>query len=347
MLAVRLHGPRDIRFDELPASEAGPSQVVVRPIWCGLCGTDVKQYLGTHPAQPGHPEPYPFILGHEFSARVVDVGPDVNHVEVGDCITVLPLRHCGNCLECWEGQFHLCRNKEWSGLGAASGGLAEEVVLDVYQATPAGRLSDEQAAVVEPAAVALNAVMSAPVRPGDIVLVAGLGPIGALALLAAQAAGATAVYVSEKNLRRSSRVGELGGVLLGDSFENQSEQLLTVTQGRGADVAVDCTGAAAALDACVKLVRPGGTVVVPSVHREAPRVDVLQMTRKSLTMVGSVGYSRSVWQRTIELIASGTLPAERVVTSRISRDEVVPKGLEALTQADQSEIKILVRVDKE
>lgn len=348
MQAVRLHGPGDLRFDEVPAlPEPGPDQVIVQPTWCGLCGTDMKYYLGKHPSRPGEPDPYPFVMGHEFSARVVALGRDVHGVSSGDRVAVLPLRHCGKCAECWEGRFHHCRSKQWTGLGAASGGLCDLTLLEAYQATRINGLSEQQAALVEPAAVALNAVTAAGVEAGDSVLIAGAGPIGMLALFASTVAGASAVYVLETNPARAKRVADMGGIPVSGELEGWLEQLMAATHGRGVDIAIDCAGVEAALASCFAAVRPGGVVAVPSVHREAPRVDVLQITRKSVALVGSIGYSRSVWRRTIDLIAGGRLPVERVVTSRIPRPDVLSAGLEVLSAPQQSELKILVRVLQE
>ncbi len=346
MIGVRLHGPRDVRFDDLPRPDRpAEHQVIVAPIWCGLCGTDVKYYLGKHPVRPGLTRPEPFILGHEFSARVVEVGSAVDHVAVGDRVAVLPLLHCGNCVDCWEGRFHLCQRKQWTGLGASSGGLADAALVEAYQATPLGDLSDEEGALVEPAAVAMNAVLLARVRPGDTVLVVGAGPIGSLVVLASQVAGAAKTFVAETNSLRGEQVKALGATWLGSEGAPLRSVILEFTGGNGVDVAVDCAGSPASLGLCMDAVRAGGVIAVPSVHGVQPQVDLLGMTRRTLTMIGSLGYTRSTWLRTMSLIASGALSVGRVVTSRIVRSHVVDQGLELLAAPVQGETKVLVRID--
>jgi (R,R)-butanediol dehydrogenase/meso-butanediol dehydrogenase/diacetyl reductase len=244
----------------------------------------------------------------------------------------MPLRHCGACALCRRGEFSLCPNKRWTGLGAEWGGLAECALVADYQLSRLAGVPAETGALVEPAAVATNAVERAGVRPGDAVLVVGCGPIGALVILAAVAAGAASVVLVEPNAARASRAEALGA----------EPRLPDQVQAGEADVAFDCAGSGDSLASCVSAVRPGGTVCVPAVHRGSATVDVRAITRANLSLVGSLGYTRIVWDRTLELIRARRLPVERVVTSRIASDEVVERGFAALANPSHAELKVLV-----
>lgn len=351
MRAARLYGPGDIRLDEVLAPPApGPLQAVVSPLWSGICGTDLKEYAGhggsaeTRPHQLTGYHGLPIVLGHEFSARVVTVGAEVGHVSPGDEVAVYPLLHCGQCEACLRGDYQICRIKAWNGLSSPWGGFGEQVLAEHYQLTPLAGIPATAGAVIEPAAVALNAVERARVAPGDSVFVAGAGAIGALALLAARAAGAACVHVFDPNPGRAALVERLGGIPVpADAGDDIPGYLRGRTGGLGVDVAIDAAGRPQSVDAAVASVRPGGTVGVPSVHPGPVTVDVRRLTRDDLTITGTVGYSRAAWDRTVAMVRSGSYPVEQVVTSKVALCDIKTRGFDVLSQPS-SELKILVQV---
>src|SRR4051794_17429180 len=216
MRAVRFHDRRDIRVDDVaePVEPVG-HEVLLRPRTCGICGTDLHEYVAGPIVTPTTPHPLtgaqnPQILGHEFSADVLDVGPDVRTVKAGDRVAIMPLAYCGQCFYCLRGLNHLCERMGCVGLSWAWGGMGELATVLEYQVAviPDG-LTYEQGALIEPAAVAVYGVERGRVRPGDHVLVTGGGPIGALAVLAARAAGAASVYLSEPNPERRAHAQKL------------------------------------------------------------------------------------------------------------------------------------------
>lgn len=353
MKAVRLYGAGDVRIDEVPgAPEPGPGEAMVAPLWAGICGTDVKEFTGHGGSVAREPHPLtgaglPLVLGHEFSARVVALGSPVDGVAVGDEVAVMPLQHCGRCLACLQGEYPHCVVKAWTGLSSPWGGFGERALVQAYQLTPLHGIPAPAGAVVEPAAVALHAARRAGVGSGDTVFVAGAGGIGALTVLAAKALGASALYVHEINPERAALVAALGGTVVPeDARDDVAAYLRDRTGGLGVHTAIDCAGRPGALEVCVAAVRAGGTVGIPAVHPGPTDVDVRRMTRDDLTVVGSVGYSRDSWERTVLLVRAGVLPVERVVTSRIELDEVVDRGFEVLAKPS-AEVKILVRVNDE
>src|SRR5438445_1499174 len=153
MRAVRVHGSHDIRIDEVPEpGKPGPSEILVAPRWGGLCGTDVKEYVGPVGSVPDQPHPLtgackPLILGHEFSANVVAVGSAIANVRPGDRVAVMPLHYCGACPLCLRGDFILCPQKAWLGISDRWGGFGDLAMVQSYQVTRLGSLTDEQGAV--------------------------------------------------------------------------------------------------------------------------------------------------------------------------------------------------------
>ena len=353
MRAVRVHGLRDIRIDEVPEPGApGPSEILVAPRWGGLCGTDVKEYVGPVGSVPDQPHPLtgackPLILGHEFSANVVAVGSAIANVRAGDRVAVMPLRYCGACPLCLRGDFILCPQKAWLGISDRWGGFGDLAMVQSYQVTKLGSLTDEQGAVVEPAAVSLNAVLRGGVASGDTVLIVGCGPIGSLAILASRVAGAARIYVFEPNPKRAAIALQLGAAAnLEGERSKQVQQIRDLTNGMGVDVAIDCAGKAGTVNLCIESVRPGGVVSVPSVHPGSMEIDIRSVTRKPVSVLGSLGYTQEAWDRTVALIAAGRYPVERVVTSRTPRDEIVTGGFEALIDPGRGELKVLVEVNR-
>src|SRR3954452_7583571 len=216
MRAVRFPAARDIRVEDVPEpGEPQHHEVLIRPRTCGICGTDLHEFVAGPIVTPVEPHPLtgaqnPQILGHEFSADVVAIGEDVRTVSAGDRVAVMPLAYCGQCYFCVRGLNHLCERMGCVGLSWAWGGMGElATVLEYQVARIPEDLSYEQGALIEPAAVAMYGVERGRVGPGDHVLITGGGPIGALAVLAAKAAGAAAVYLSEPNARRRAHAEKL------------------------------------------------------------------------------------------------------------------------------------------
>lgn len=346
MKAARIHGLKDVRLDDVPhPGGPGPFEVLAAPIWCGLCGSDLKSYLGNGVGADGPLR----VMGHEFSAVITAVGEGVDKGRVGEHICAMPLEHCGHCLDCHRGDFELCPSRSFLGLygdSALGGGLGDLVLLKDYQAIPLDGLTDEQGALVEPAAVAMNAIIDAGVGPGHTVLVVGCGSIGSLVILAAHAAGAALVVASEPNRGRAAMASKLGALVLEPGDEaSQLEQLhSSVGPRRPVDIAFDCAGKAGALELCLGAVKTGGRISVVAGRRNAPPIDIGQLQQLPAAMIGSLAYTRHAWDRTLALIRSGKFPIEQTITSRIQRDSIVSEGFEALLDPDGAELKILVSV---
>jgi (R,R)-butanediol dehydrogenase/meso-butanediol dehydrogenase/diacetyl reductase len=349
MRALRFHAARDLRVEEVdePAGP-GPNDVVVRIAACGICGTDLHEYVAGPIVTPVEPHPLtgaqnPQILGHEFAGDVVAIGADVTSVGEGDRVAIMPLAYCGTCTYCRRGLQHLCATMGCVGLSHAWGGMAHLATVAEYQVVRLPEaVSYQQGALIEPTAVAAYGVERGGVAPGDRVLITGGGPIGALAALCAHAAGASTVYVSEPNAARRARAEALGVATVLDPTAVEVPELLhEETGGVGVDVAIECSGHPGGFAAAIASLRKRGTLAQTGLFVGEATVEPMLWSLNDLTIVGTWCYSVYDFDRIAAQIAAGSLPVERVVTSTVTLDDA-PDAFAMLASGTADEIKVLV-----
>jgi (R,R)-butanediol dehydrogenase/meso-butanediol dehydrogenase/diacetyl reductase len=349
--AARYYGKGDIRVEDVAEAQIRePDDVLIAPFYCGICGTDLHEYAVGPIVTPTSPHPLtgvtlPQTLGHEFSARVVEVGPAVRDVRPGDRVAIMPAIVCGRCRYCRRGQGHLCVQFACTGLSAETGGMAELAVVKEYQvARLPDEVSDLEGAVVEPAAVAAYGVERAGVTGGDVVLVTGAGPIGVLSAMYASAAGASSVIISEPNKNRAALAARLDIGHVVDPTTGALDDLVgELTGGDGVDLAVECSGSTPGLSSCVTLTRKRASIVQTGLHTKPASLDAMALSEKDLTLYGSWCWNTTDWPRIIRLIATGQYPVAKAVTAEIPLDDVVPRGFDTLIDPQGDELKVLVR----
>ena len=349
MRAARFHGKSDIRVEDVdvPAVRAD-DDVLVEVLFCGICGTDLHEYMVGPIVTPTTPHPLtgatlPQTLGHEFSARVVETGSDVSDVAVGDRVAIMPAIVCGRCHYCRRGLGHLCVKFACTGLSAETGGLAQYALLKDYQvSTLPDEVSDVAGAVVEPACVAAYGIDRAGVRGGDVVLVTGAGPIGILSAMYASAVGAATVVMAEPNPNRAAlaRAMDIGPVLDPTSGELAS-YLADLTHGLGVDVTAECSGSTPGLTTALNNTRRRGSVVQTGLHTKPATIDAMALSEKDISLIGSWCYLITDWPRIIRLIASQKYPVQKVVTAQIPLEKVVSQGFDVLVDPQGDQLKVL------
>jgi len=353
MKAARFHGALDVRIEDVqgPRRELAPGEILLRNTMGGICGTDLHEYKEGPIATRTVPHPIsrvanPTIMGHEYAGMVEGVGLGVSKVVPGDRVSVQPHHFCGLCAPCLSGRQQLCVNRMSAGFSWPWGGLAEYSLLGEAQvALVPASMSDAAAALVEPAAVALHAVSSAPVRMGDTVFVAGGGPIGQLAGMAARTLGAGTVVLSETNSGRRERARSLGFDHVFDPRTDTVSDVLSSVGPGLAQVALECSGIQAGLDACLDAVAIGGTVIQTAMHTAPASIDLARsITRRDVTLRGVLCYSLTSWPLIISLINAGRMPVEEVLTSTIALDDLVQGGFERLSNSESGEVKIMIAI---
>ena len=357
MKALRFHAAKDLRVEEIPAPGApGPGQVLIENRFCGICGTDLHEYAYGPIFIPKEPHPFtgvhgPQVLGHEFGGVVKAVGEGVTHVKLGDRVSVQPLimPRSGDYFAA-RGLFHLSTQLALAGLSWGSGGMAQEALLNDYNVEPIpAELSDEEAAMIEPTAVAVYACDRAGIRAGESVLITGAGPIGILTAMAARAAGATQLFISDLNDTRLSLAREILGEVrtINPRQEKVGDVLRAATEGGvGCDVAIECVGNEHALKNCVDAVRKQGVVVQTGLHPGESPLGWFDVTFKDIDIRGAWAYPTHYWPRVARLIASGAIPAKKIVTKRIALADAVKEGFDQLLDPAGTQLKILIDLSR-
>ncbi|MCK4204887.1 2,3-butanediol dehydrogenase [Brucella pituitosa] len=357
MRALRFYAAKDLRVENVPPpadpdSNLEPDQVLIENRYCGICGTDLHEYAYGPIFIPTEPHPFtkataPQILGHEFGGVVKSVGSNVTHVKVGDRVSVQPLimPRAGDYFAD-RGLYHLSTSLALAGLSWHSGGMAELALLNGYnvQLIP-DDLSDEEAALIEPTAVAVYACDRGGVTAGNSVLVTGAGPIGILTAMAARAAGASQVFLSDLNdIRLQLAREKLGDVrTINPKSENVGEVVRAETEGNvGCDVAIECVGNEHALKNCTDAVRKQGVVVQTGLHPHENPLNWFDVTFKDIDIRGSWAYPTHYWPRVARLIASGQIPASKIVTKTIALEDAVVEGFDRLLDPAGTQLKILI-----
>ncbi|MFB9377290.1 2,3-butanediol dehydrogenase [Kineococcus gynurae] len=349
MKALRFHGPGDVRVDEIDEPTVRPGTVKIAVAWCGICGTDLHEFLEGPIFVPadGHPHPLsgetpPVTLGHEFSGTVEELGEGVEGLAVGDGVVVEPYFVCDDCDPCRSGNYNLCTRMGFIGLAGGGGGLGEKVVVDARWVHPVGDVPLDQAALVEPLAVGHHAVERSGVQAGQTAFVGGAGPIGLLLAAVLKGIGVRTV-LSEVSSARKEKARETGvaDLVLDPTVDDVPARVAELTGGRGADVAFECAGVDAVLDLCLEVVRPAGVVVNVSIWGHRPVVDVATIVLKEIDLRGTIAYRRD-HAATIELVASGRVDPAPFITARIALEEVVEEGFDTLVHRKDTAVKILV-----
>jgi len=353
MRALRFHAARNLLVEDIadPADVAA-DEVVVENRFVGICGTDLHEYADGPIFVPKEPHPLtgsfgPQVLGHEFGGVVRKVGEDVKHVSVGDRVSVQPfIAPRGGDYYTDRGDFQLSDTMALAGLSWIGGGMAEQALLKGYNVYKVpDELSDEDAALVEPTAVAVYACDRGRVKQGDAVLVTGAGPIGLLTLLAARAAGAVQLFLSDINETRLELAREIvpGVVTINPKEESVGDVVRGATEGGvGCDVALECVGNTLALQACVDAVRKQGVVVQVGLHKGEAPVNWFNVVYKDIDIRGSWAYPGQIWPRVMRLIASGQIPARKIVTKTVTLADAVKDGFDPLLDPAGTQLKILI-----
>ncbi|MBT3374339.1 MAG: alcohol dehydrogenase catalytic domain-containing protein [Lentisphaerae bacterium] len=306
-----------IEVRDVPEPTPGPGEVKIKVEACGICGSDIHVRHDSFPYWP------PVILGHEFTGTVVELGPDCQHATLGDRIVAEPhTLACGQCALCRTGNVQICPSKRSPGWGI-DGGMAEYICYpERLLHTIPDDMSWDQAAVVEPTANAVtDLLLNTRVTPGDTVVVLGPGPIGLMSAMVARAAGATQVIIIgtpgdvDLRIRAANELGFADTVVLGE--QDPIAFVEERTNGLGADVVVECSGAPKGIASTVDFVRKRGKICAIGLTGNRPvELPWDKFQFKVVDVHFSLSTEYESWDRTIALIHSGLVPAEKLITHR-------------------------------
>jgi L-idonate 5-dehydrogenase len=324
MKAAVLYAAGDVRVESLPSPTLDPGMVLLHIRRAGICGSDLHYY------ELGHCGPsivdLPFVLGHEFSAEVADVGDGVTNVKIGQRVTANPARACGFCDFCKAGRGNLCLKTVMLGSAGSkpptNGAMAEYVTVraDQCHVLP-DEINDEAGAMIEPLAVALHAIKRAGGVSGKRVLVLGAGTIGRLIAAAAKAHGAVPIAITEVVPERRQKAEDSGiAYVLDPEGKHFLEEVLEMT-GLGFDTVFEASASPRALRQAFDIVRPGGTIVqIGTQPSEDMPLPAMRIMRKEISYIGSQRYG-DVFDEAIRLVSSGRLNLRPLMSDEFRADE--------------------------
>jgi (R,R)-butanediol dehydrogenase/meso-butanediol dehydrogenase/diacetyl reductase len=304
MRALRIHGPGDLRVEELDIPQPGPGEIVLRITGAGVCGTDATlARLGTAVIPQGQAFSWPVVLGHEFAGVAVAAGAGVPDESVGIAYACGAGVSCGDCARCRDGRTNLCE-AYWTAGVHRDGGLAEfcAIPLAACEPTSVHGVEGDAAALAQPMAVAEHAVDVGELAGGERALILGAGGIGTFAVWASVSRHAE-VTVYERDPDRLAIAAALGAAETVEAIEG--ETVLEQLREHGPfDVVYEMTGAEQPLDAAVALARPGGRVVAVGIHGARRPVDLDRVTTQEISLVGTMAHVRGGnLPRALELLA--------------------------------------------
>jgi len=337
MKAVVYEGIHEIQVKDVPEPTLGPTDVMVKPKFVGICGSDISAWdYGMYESG--------LILGHEFSGEVVEVGEAVTRWQKGDRVVPNSLLPCGKCEFCLKKKFSICDDMQMIGI-SMDGGLAELVAIpqDMLHRLP-DAIDFKIGALVEPLSIAVRGFNRIDFTPGESVLVLGTGPIGILSIHMAKLRGASVVYASEIRSARLEMAKKAGAdEIINPSKESLALKIERLTNGAGVDVVVECTGVPGPSSESFQLVKRGGTILVLGISEEPVEVDFMRGVLNELSVCFSyLGYAE--FPEAIRFLAEGLFDPSPMITRIIPMDQLVDDEFEALTRSDNQDVKVLVKI---
>lgn len=336
MRAAQYTGNKSIVVSETMATAPSAGEVQIAVAYVGLCGTDLHVLHGHMDARVS----LPATIGHEMSGTIHAVGSEVNDWAVGDRVTVMPLDWDSTCPACRAGNQHVCHNLNFIGIDSpgALQSLWNVGAEHVIAVPPTLRL--DHAALIEPVSVAVHDVRRSELRRGDKAVVIGAGPIGLLIASVARIFGAEVLLI-ELDTHRREFASTLGFEVLDPSAVDQVDAVEKWTNGAGADVVFEVSGAAAAVRGATALAKVRGTIVVVAIHPTPRELDLQRVFWRELRILGARVYEREDFEEAVCLLNDGLLPADSLISQIVVLDDIA----DAFTTMEEgAAIKILVDV---
>lgn len=351
MRAAVWHKRHDIRIEQFPDPQPlARDEVKLQVAWCGICGTDLEEYLHGPlfiPVEKPNPltgRTAPLVIGHEFVGQVLETGPDIHDLIPGDRVAVDTLLNCGECFFCKQHMVHLCERLAIMGL-STDGGLAEFVNAPRYMCFkyPA-TLSDAHAALAEPTSVAVRSVRRGRLMEGETAAIIGAGTIGLLTLEVARAMGAHRVIMVEPEASRRAIAMERGATAAIDPLaKDPVTEVRRLTCGLGADLVFECAGSVKTMMMSPLLARKGGRIVLVGLHDAPVPMQLVSVVIGEQEIIGSFSHVYDEdFGPAVELLSTGRIAVDALITAQIGLSDLVPRGLEELASSKAHHLKILV-----
>jgi len=331
--------PGTIEFRQVPKPVPRDDEVLVRVRRIGVCGSDIHVYHGKHPYTT-----YPVVQGHEVAGTVDSMGAGVREFAAGDRVVFMPQVTCGVCYPCRQGMYHICDHLRVMGFqtgGAAQDYVAVRAAMALKVPEP---VSLDQAAMIEPLAVAVHALSRLGGVRGKGVAVLGAGTIGNLVAQAARASGAKCVLITDVSEYRLEKARRVGFPLVVDRRREDLGEAWKAFGPDGADVILECAGSPEAMADAIRHARKGSTVVVVGVFGTPPAVDLGLVQDRELVLAGSAMYRKNDWEAAIAMAASGAIEFDELITHRFAFEDY-PAAYKTIDEAGGNIMKVIISLD--
>eukprot|EP01111_Echinosteliopsis_oligospora_P007332 TRINITY_DN2219_c0_g1_i1.p1 TRINITY_DN2219_c0_g1~~TRINITY_DN2219_c0_g1_i1.p1 ORF type:complete len:355 (-),score=116.03 TRINITY_DN2219_c0_g1_i1:33-1097(-) len=336
----------DLVFEERKTPTVGPHDVLIAVKSVGICGSDVHYWkhgrIGSFILEA------PMIMGHESSGQIAAVGSQVKDLKVGDRITMEPGTPCRRCDFCKIGRYNLCALMEFHATPPYDGSLSNYIVhpADLCFKLPEN-VSYDEGAMCEPLAVGVHAVTRANVRLGQTVLVTGSGPIGLMSLMAAKAAGAGVVIITDISAERLKMAKECGADFTIDS-KNTADVVAEIKKlsGGGVDATIECSGAEIAVKTAIHATKSGGNIVLVGMGGTTSTIPLVDACIREITITGVFRYA-NCYPKAIALISSGKVNVKPLITHHFGFQESIEAFTTAKDGADKNKkpsVKVIINL---
>ncbi|KAI9730148.1 MAG: hypothetical protein M1818_008242 [Claussenomyces sp. TS43310] len=325
-LSFVLNKPNEVTFEQRPKPTLqSPHDVLIAINWTGICGSDVHYWvngrIGDFVVEK------PMVLGHESSGTVVEVGPAVKTLQVGDRVAIEPGTPCRHCEACLSGHYNLCDEMKFAATPPFDGTLAGFYTApeDFCYKLPA-HVSQQEGALVEPLAVAVHIVRQAVITPGQNVIVMGAGPVGLLCAAVAKGFGAAKVVSVDIVPARLDFAKDFTAThtftpARVSAVENAARLRDECGLPNGADVVIDASGAEPSIQCSIHALRRGGTYVQGGMGKPDITFPIIALCVNEITMRGSFRYGSGDYKLALRLIASGQIDVKKLITGTVTFEQ--------------------------
>lgn len=338
MKTIIINKPGEVEIIEQAMPVRKQGEALLKILYGGICGSDLGTYRGTFAYAS-----YPRIPGHEFSAEIIEIGDNDRNLKPGMIVTCNPYFNCGHCYSCQRGLVNCCTSNETMG-AQRDGAFSEYITMPIERIYDGKGLSAKTLALIEPFCISYHGISRANIQPNDKVLVIGAGTIGVLAAVAAKAKGAK-VYISdvaENKMNYAIETFGLDGGILNDSPENFIKRVEEITNGNYFDVTIEAVGLPSTFQACIDAAAFGARMVQIGVGKCTHEFDFTLLQKKELNVYGSRNALKKDFLELIDLVKSGKVDLEKIVTNTYNLDEA-DKAFQDFSKNAASMLKVVIK----
>lgn len=337
MLQAKLVDSEKIKLENVPIPDLEKEEVLIEIKTCGICGSDIHTYKGKHPFV--HP---PIVLGHEFSGTISRLSSKSSNLKEGDRVTVEPNIVCGNCYNCLNGRYNICCNLKVIGCVGYNGAFAEYIAVpeDKVIKLP-DEVSFEDAALVEPTAVAIHTVRKSEQKIGDKILILGAGTIGLLVLQVAKLAGVEVVITDLRDYRLK-KAKEFGADKVLNPINEDIFSYIKNNYGSdGIDLIYDCVAIEETCSQSIRIARKGTKIIIVGVPEGSMNVNLAYVQDRELELIGTLMYTKKDFGIALEFIHRQKIKVSPLVTHKFKLREI-EKAFQFLTKEKEEFLKVLI-----